>query len=218
MLQIPDTGSLRIRLATTPAATLVACLMLASPGCHGPERSAATADSTPHASASSAGAERPGVRGQRAQALYERLKLLSGDWNASSTKGWGGKITYETIANGTCVMEVDGVAHPESKMISTYVWDIDRVVLTHYCAARNHPRLVATEISPDGSSALFTFIDGTNLPSRDTGHMDSMKIEFRSPDEFASRWTWYGGGKEDWMEEIVHTRINKQPAGAGASP
>jgi hypothetical protein len=103
-------------------------------------------------------------------------------------------------------MEVDPVAHPDAKMVSIFVKDVDRVVLTHYCAAKNQPRLVATEINEDASRAVFTFLDATNLPSRDTGHMDSLVLTVRGPDEFTGQWTWYGKGKADWMEEIVHKR------------
>ncbi|GMV25981.1 MAG: hypothetical protein AMXMBFR58_20120 [Phycisphaerae bacterium] len=187
-------------LLRTGAAACAAIVLVLMSGCGSPPRESSRNGAV-------AADERPGVRDQRARLLFEKLKNLAGTWEASSTKGWAGTITYETIAGGSCVMEVDGVAHPESKMISIYAWDIDRIVLTHYCAAKNHPRLVATEISDDASRAVFTFIDGTNLPSRDTGHMDSVVIQIKGPDEFTAQWSWYGAGKPDWMEEIRHTRV-----------
>ena len=36
---------------------------------------------------------------------FERLKLLKGDWEANSTKGWTGKSHFEVIANDSCVVE-----------------------------------------------------------------------------------------------------------------
>ncbi|MCC6425191.1 MAG: hypothetical protein IT435_00080 [Phycisphaerales bacterium] len=193
-------GRRRAHAWTSLVAVIVPAMLT---GCAAPPDSRSPSDNAASAPAS----PRPGITGDRAKALYERLKTLHGAWQSKSTKGWGGKIQYETIAGGSCVMETDAVAHPDAKMLSLYVLDIDRIVLTHYCAARNQPRLVATDISDDASRATFTFMDATNLPSRDVGHMDSMVIRFDGPDAFTSQWTWYGKGQESWMEEIQHRRI-----------
>ncbi|HEY6066377.1 MAG TPA: hypothetical protein VIY96_09490 [Thermoanaerobaculia bacterium] len=91
-------------------------------------------------------------------------------------------------------------------MLTVFHLDGDRLLLTHYCVARNQPRLEATEISPDLSTITFTFRDGTNLASRDAGHMDKATYRFGANDEFTSRWTWFQKGKETWMEEIQYRR------------
>jgi hypothetical protein len=91
-------------------------------------------------------------------------------------------------------------------MATLFHLDGDRLVLTHYCVARNQPRLVATAISEDGRRIEFSFLDGTNMTSRDDGHMDRAVYVIESPDRYRSQWTFYQKGQERWLEDIVNTR------------
>ena len=94
-----------------------------------------------------------------------------------------------------------------------YHMDGDRLLLTHYCEAGNQPRLVASSIEDGARTVTFTFLDATNLPSRDHGHMDKAILRFLDDDHFSSRWTWYQDGEETWMEEIVYERKGRGGAG-----
>ncbi|NOT01020.1 MAG: VOC family protein [Phycisphaerales bacterium] len=138
---------------------------------------------------------------------FDRLKALSGEWEGVSTKGWKERIQYEAMAAGSCVMETSFDAHPNEQMVTMFCMDGERLLLTHYCVAKNQPRLLLTEAADDLSALTFTFLDGTNLPSRDKGHMDKVVFKFESPEKFTSQWTWYQDGKENWLEEIAHTRL-----------
>jgi hypothetical protein len=140
------------------------------------------------------------------KAAFERLKGLSGDWVGRSTKGWEETLHYRTIAGGSTVLETSFDAHPGQEMATAFYMDGDRLLLTHYCMAKNAPRLEATAFSEDGRTVVFTFLDGANLPSRDKGHMDQAVIRFETADRMTSRWTWYENGAEKWFEEIVQTR------------
>jgi hypothetical protein len=142
-----------------------------------------------------------------ARIAYARFQSLAGEWEGKSTKGWTERLVIRPIAKGSCVMETSTFAHGDGDaMVTMYHLDGDALMLTHYCMAQNQPRLRATEISPDGRELTFTFIDGTNLPSRDVGHMDKVKIHFDSDDAYRSQWTFYAKGKEQWMEEITYKR------------
>lgn len=155
------------------------------------------------------------VSADKAKAAFEQIKKLDGDWEGKSTKGWTERIGYRVIANGSCVMELSYGAHPREWMATMIFIDGERLLLTHYCAARNQPRLLLTQASDDLRTITFTFLDGTNLPSRDTGHMDKVVFHFDDPDRFRSRWTWYQNGEEKWMEDIEHRRTaapTTQPA------
>jgi len=153
----------------------------------------------------------PPVRGELARRAFDRLKELAGDWQGESTKGWKERENYSVIANGSCVLHSSFDAHPNERMLTLFHLDGDTIMLTHYCVARNQPRLRATQIADDLSTMTFEFLDATNLPSRDRGHMDKLVLRFESADRFTSRWTWYQDGKEDWMEEIVHDRVKDAP-------
>ncbi|MGH9787307.1 MAG: hypothetical protein ACRD4U_01220 [Candidatus Acidiferrales bacterium] len=149
----------------------------------------------------------------RDQALqvFEQFKALSGQWRGESTKGWEGDSAYRLLARDSVVMITsefdDG---PGRGMVTLVHMDGDRLMLTHYCEARNQPRLIATAAEDDGRTVLFTFLDGTNMPSRDAGHMDKAVYRFDGPDQFRSRWTWYQKGQETWFEDIRYTRIREQ--------
>ena len=164
---------------------------------------ACAADGHDHTAAAVAPQSEAAMRVHRA---FERFEALAGDWLGQSTKGWTEKITYRTIAQGSVVMETSFDAHPNEMMVTMLHPDGDRLVLTHYCVAKNQPRLVMTGASADLSQITFEFLDGTNLPSRDRGHMDKVVFRFASPDSFSSQWTWYQDGKESWMEEIHYVR------------
>jgi hypothetical protein len=98
-------------------------------------------------------------------------------------------------------------AHPNETMMTMYHLDGDRLMLTHYCMAKNQPRLEMTSLAEGGRKAAFTFRDATNLPSQDKGHMHGVVFEFEDEDHFTSRWSFFKNGREDWMEEIHFERI-----------
>jgi hypothetical protein len=142
-----------------------------------------------------------------ARKAFERFKSLAGEWQGTSTNGWTEKSTYRVIAGGSCVMNTSFDAHPNETMVTIFHMDGEHLMLTHYCIAKNQPRMRATEISEDGRTVVFTFLDATNLSSRDKGHMDKAMYRFETDDRFTSQWTWYQNGQEKWMEQIVCTRV-----------
>jgi len=142
-----------------------------------------------------------------AKAAFEALRALSGTWTAKSTKGWTETSTYELAAKGSVLVNrshFDG--EPGDGMLTTIYMDGPHLLLTHYCEARNQPTLVASTIENGGRRIVFTFLSGTNLSSRDAGHMDSVIMELTDPDHFRSRWSWYERGKVTWFEEVESVR------------
>lgn len=144
------------------------------------------------------------VSAQKAFALY---KTLEGKWTGKSTKGWNEELTFRTIAGGSVVVENSFDAHPNESMLTTVVMDNDRVLLTHYCIAGNQPRLQLTSFDEPSKTLVFTYLDGTNLPTRDKGHMDKVVLKFADNDHATSQWTWYQDGQERWLEKIEMQRV-----------
>lgn len=163
----------------------------------------------------------PGVgetdTGAQARALFERLLGLEGEWVASSTAGWETVTRFEVAARGSVVMSTT-YFDEGATMHTLYHLDGDRLMLTHYCEAGNQPRLVATDYQNGGRAVTFTFLDATNLPSRDHGHMDKAIYRFLGESSFSSRWTWYQDGEETWMEEIVYRRKSPGRAPSVSEP
>jgi len=141
-----------------------------------------------------------------AQNGFELFKKLDGRWIGRSTKGWTEDITFRTIAKGSVVVENSFDAHPNETMMTMFHLDGSRLLLTHYCVAGSQPRLAATAFDDNGRTITFTFLDATNLASRDKGHMDKAVFRFKDENSFSSQWTWYQEGKESWMEEILYER------------
>jgi hypothetical protein len=82
--------------------------------------------------------------------------------------------------------------------------------LTHDCVAKNQPRLVATSFEDNAKNITFTFLDATNLPSRDNGHMDKAVFKLIDENTMKVQWTWYQNGNENWMEEIKMERLKEK--------
>ena len=143
---------------------------------------------------------------EQAAALFERIKSSAGDWEGRSTKGWTETTRVQVIAGGSAVVVTSFDAHPKEHMVTMIHPDGDRLLLTHYCMARNQPRLIATAFDAEGGVATFEFLDGTGMRSRETGHMDKVVMRFGDKDHRSEQWTWYANGAEKWMEDVQFTR------------
>ena len=66
----------------------------------------------------------------------------------------------DAIAAGSAVMGAGFDAHANETMITMIHMDGGRLMLTHYCVAKNQPRMVASCISKDGSQITFECLDG----------------------------------------------------------
>jgi len=187
---------------TTPTSVALAALLLLAvpedrPACH-PD-SQAGGIFAPDSSDSP-------VSPEQAQMLFEKMKALEGTWTGRSTKGWTEEVSLRVIAQGSVLQITSFDAHPNETMLTLVHKDLHRLVLTHYCVAKNQPRLKLSEISEDGNTAVFTFLDATNLSTRDKGHMDKVVYQFEDDDHFSSQWTWYQSGTERWLEKIFLER------------
>ena len=155
-------------------------------------------------------AERAPLTPTQARAAFERFRALAGRWKERSTKGWTEHTVYELIAKGSVLLsrsEFDDPAAAAEGMADAIHLDGDRLLLTHYCEAGNQPRLVASSATPDLKEIEFTFLDGTNLRSRDQGHMDRIVFRFEDASHFRSQWDWYADGHARPFEEVTHERI-----------
>lgn len=139
-------------------------------------------------------------------AAFERLKQLAGTWIGRSTKGWEDEVTIDVIAGGSVVRSTSFNAHPGETMLTLFHMDGERLMLTHYCVARNQPRMVASRFEEGGKKITFDFLDSTNLPRPGAGHMHAAVFELGDGSRFKSRWSWFQEGREQWMEEIAYER------------
>jgi hypothetical protein len=126
---------------------------------------------------------------------FEKMKALVGDWTG---QGVGEnhnekvKVSYALTGAGSALVETMQMgAHGD--MVTVYHADGDSVMMTHYCAAGNQPRMRAK----GGDKELaFAFVDATNLSSPDAMHMHDLKVSFVDSDHITQEWTMSAGGKK----------------------
>ncbi len=117
---------------------------------------------------------------------FTTLKGLAGQWEGKS-----GIITWKLVSGGSAMME----EMPHESMVSMYHIDDNRLLMTHYCAAQNQPRMAA-EVSADGKTITFNFIDGTNLTGTHKAHMHNMVLTIVDQNHITEKWTFLADGKE----------------------
>jgi hypothetical protein len=149
-------------------------------------------------------------------AAFERLSALVGDWSGSLE--WSGarsgrgalNATYYATGNGSAIVEnliMGGVP----TMTSVYHLDGADLRMTHYCAARNQPRLKANKIDNAQGILDFSFVDAANLSSPDAPHVYGLEMRFLDADHFILTFLYEGGGKRS-KERIDMKRVPARPA------
>jgi hypothetical protein len=128
-----------------------------------------------------------------AQKSFDQLKSLAGSWEGKNSMGEPVQVSYRITAGGSAVIS-EIQAHGED-MISMFHFDgSTRLLLTHYCAVGNQPRMLA-DASPDGKSITFNFLDATNLDTPQSGHMDHVVIAMLDPNHHTEEWNFIDHGK-----------------------
>jgi hypothetical protein len=127
-----------------------------------------------------------------AGAALDTLKGLAGQWQAKDPSGKQQIITWKVVSGGSAVME----SMQEESMVTMYHVNKSRLMLTHYCAAQNQPRMQA-QVSDDGKTFTFDFLDATNLASPAEGHMHKLVLTIQDKDHFTELWYFSKDGKDD---------------------
>ena len=142
-----------------------------------------------------------------AQARFERLKSLAGEWTGPGPEEMHGapmEVRYRVTAAGNAVEEtlMPGSDH---EMVTMYHLDGGKLMLTHYCAVGNQPRMVA---AADGNleTIHFEFAGASNLASPNAGHMHEMVMTMEGKDRLKTRWTYYEDGKPGHVGAFDLTR------------
>lgn len=146
-----------------------------------------------------AGAADPAPAGQTpsapAHAGLERLKKLAGTWVEADKDG---KPTdqvvsvIKVIGAGSTVHETLFPGQPH-EMVSVYHLDGSDLVMTHYCALGNQPKMKADRNAP-ANKIVFQFAGGTNFDPAKDKHMHGGTLTFVDDDhiEFSGE-AWENG-------------------------
>jgi hypothetical protein len=135
------------------------------------------------------------ARGVEAKACFEKLKTLAGTWEGSSNEMKDKAVVrYQVTSGGSVVMETLGPGTPH-EMITMYHLDGDDLILVHYCAAKNQPRMKLDRKKSTADELVFNFDGGTNLNPRKDGHMHALRLNFTGADSVVAHWTYFKDGK-----------------------
>jgi hypothetical protein len=136
---------------------------------------------------------------------FDTLKKLKGEWQGTTESNDGpvAKVTYHVTASGSTLMETlfPGTSH---EMISMYHIDGENLVITHYCAMGNQPRMQLSSATP--AELKFDFAGGTNLDAKKDLHIHSGRIRLLSQDRIESEWNVYEGMKAVGANRLFLTR------------
>ena len=125
-------------------------------------------------------------------AMFDQVKSLQGEWMATDDKGnQYVAAVFSVTAGGSAVREImlPGTQH---EMTNMYHMDGPTLVMTHYCAAGNQPRMRAVAGEP--GTLDFKFDSVTNLTAQDETYMGSMVMKLEGPNTVVTHWTSYKDG------------------------
>lgn len=137
-----------------------------------------------------------------AQAAFDRLAEMSGTWTGMAegegeAEAGDGAMTvtheFQLSANGSVVMETMNPG-TEYEMINMYHLDGDDLVLTHYCAGGNQPRMRVVAAESTADHLVFDFDGGSNLDPAVDGHIHAARITF-GDSGVDSVWIPYSSGE-----------------------
>lgn len=152
--------------------------------------------------------EKPTKKGPATSPGLESLKRLAGEWTGAGPDGKPAVTRFRVSAAGSIVHET---LFPDTdhEMITIYHMDGKDLVLTHYCALGNQPRLKCDDPS-DAKKISFKSVGGTNMKMDDM-HMGRAVITFVDPDHFEAQWCACSGGKPDEGHK-VHLKFTRKKA------
>jgi hypothetical protein len=144
-----------------------------------------------------------------ATAAFAQLKSLAGDWESKAPDGTKSRTRYEVISGGSAVVEhfESDALGAANAMLTVFYLDGDHLRLTHYCMAKNQPRMQAESFDRSTGELRFAFLDATGLSSPEAGHMHNATFRFVDADHFATDWQFVEGGKPKFAETVQYTRV-----------
>ncbi len=136
-------------------------------------------------------------------AQFEQLKKLVGTWSGTAQHGEETNkttVTYRLTGGGSTIIETQFADTPHEMVTAYYVEGKD-VVLTHYCAAGNQPKMKAKP-STNPSMVEFAFAGGSNIKKNDM-HMHNAAIRFIDDTHIEAKWESYKDNKSAGQAQFV---------------
>ena len=140
---------------------------------------------------------------------FELVTKLVGEWEMADEDKDGkpdGTVSYRVTSNGFAVAETL-FAGTDYEMITMYAFDGAEIVMTHYCAMGNQPRLVGERKSDN--TLHFKFKDGTNIDPKADTYMGEMTLIVIDDNHIRHEWKSFSKGADAGTVTFDFTRVNK---------
>lgn len=129
----------------------------------------------------------------KGSAAFERMKSLAGKWSGTTPMGLM-TVEYRVIAGGSVIEERFGEGTP-MEMLSTYHDENGTLVMTHYCALRNRPKMRA--VKNTANLLVFDYVPTPGLNAAREKHMHSATYTFVDPRHLKIECVSWSNGKPD---------------------
>lgn len=139
---------------------------------------------------------------------FERLTQLVGQWEGTEKTPEGEKrvaVEYALTSAGTAVVEKLYPGEPH-EMLSIYHGDGSQILMTHYCALGNQPRM-RLEKGDNPKVLKFVYQDGTSMKSVKDPHMHQLTMTLEGKDRLVHEWVFFADGKQ---AEVVRFDLKRQ--------
>ena len=129
--------------------------------------------------------------------MLDQVKSLEGEWTVVKINGENspepGVITFTTSSAGSSVREVmfPGSAH---EMTNMYHMHGNEMMVTHYCAAGNQPRM--RTVAAALGHMEFKTESVTNLATPETEYMGELTLDMADKNTLKQTWRSIQSGKE----------------------
>ena len=140
-----------------------------------------------------------------AQKSFDKLKILVGAWEGQASNGKAVQVVFRETSGGSAILsEITGT----EDMVTMFHLDGDRLMMTHYCATGNQPRMVGS-MSPDGKAFSFNFLDATNVLPSQPGHMQHLIVTIADASHHTESWEFMGQDGKTLHHELFDLHRTK---------
>lgn len=137
-------------------------------------------------------------------AAFERMKSLVGKWSAESPMMGKMNTEFRLIAGDSVIEERFAEGTP-MEMLSVYHDVNGKLMMTHYCALRNQPRMALTKSTAD--SLTFDLVPTPGLNAAKEKHMHGATYTFIDQNHFKLEGVgWENGKSAPCGPPVIFTR------------
>jgi hypothetical protein len=160
---------------------------------------------------------------------FVRLKTLAGTWEGPVTttpkmamvkmdptldKMDGTlKVSLQVTSSGKTITHEMSGSGPHVNPVSVVYLDGDRLLLTHYCAMGNRPRM-SGKMQPDATTVKFDFVDVDG--GTENGMMHDAAFTFIDADHHNEDWEFFMPG-EKTVKVHAHAELHRVPPPAAVA-